>query len=242
MSRTQISVLDHRGLHNTEERARKQEALQAYRDLSTVFLIVTRGLIPAKVVQTQTCLLRAMNQKATSLYVINAEVGVAYEDGINAILSDEVFTSHDWKYVLTMEEDNMPPPDGLLKLYEAIGKGFDVVGGLYWGKGEAGQPMVYGDPNEHPRNYRPIFPTPNSLVECNGLGMGFTLFDMKIFRDHRFERPFFKTQAERVGDGGFAQSTQDLYFFEKAARLGYRFAVDTTCLVGHYDFKSDIVW
>lgn len=242
MPKTEISVLDHRGLHNTEERARKQEALQAFRNLSTVFLIVTRGLIPAKVVQAQTCLLRPMNQRVTSCYVINAEVGAAYEDGITAILNDEAFTSHDWKYVLTMEEDNMPPPDGLLKLYESIAKGYDVVGGLYWGKGEHGQPMVYGDPNEHPRNYRPIYPPPNSLVECNGLGMGFTLFSMDIFKNPKWERPFFKTQAERVGKDSFAQSTQDLYFFTKAAQLGYRFAVDTSVLVGHYDYNSQIVW
>ena len=35
--------------------------------------------------------------------------------------------------MLTLEDDNLPPPDGLLRLYESIEAGpYDAVGGLYW--------------------------------------------------------------------------------------------------------------
>ena len=47
--------------------------------------------------------------------------------------------------MLTVEQDNLPPQDGIMKLYESIEEGFDVVSGLYWTKGDAGQPMIYGD-------------------------------------------------------------------------------------------------
>jgi hypothetical protein len=47
--------------------------------------------------------------------------------------------------------------------------------------------------------------------------------------------------GNKVGDVG--AGTQDLYFWGKVARPnGFRCAVDTTCLVGHYDNRSGIVW
>ena len=135
-----------------------------------------------------------------------------------------------WKYLLTLEEDNIPPPDGLLKLYEGIGK-YDAIGGLYWTKGEGGMPMIYGDPKEMPRNYRPQVPQLDKVQECNGLGMGFTLFKISMFK--KVEKPWFKT---------LQNMTQDLFFFDKAAKDGFRFAVDNRVKVGHMDPTSGMIW
>ena len=66
-----------------------------------------------------------MNQKFIRTFVIGMEVGAAYTQAIEQILANPVLRN--WKYILTLEEDNMPPPDGLLKLYESMDK-FDVVG------------------------------------------------------------------------------------------------------------------
>ena len=74
-----------------------------------------------------------MNQKFTRFFVVGMEVGEAYSVAVEQILSNPEFSK--WKYVLTLEEDNLPPQDGLLKLYENMNK-FDVIGGLYWTKGE----------------------------------------------------------------------------------------------------------
>jgi len=145
-----------------------------------------------------------------------------------------------WKYILTLEEDNLPPPDGLLKLYENIEQ-YDVIGGLYWTKGEGGQPMIYGDINDKEFNFRPQPPI-NDIQECNGLGMGFTLFKTDIFRDERLEKPWFKTLQEWDSEKGARGYTQDLYFFEKIKKLGYKVACDTRVKVGHYDVEMDVVW
>jgi len=37
-------------------------------------------------------------------------------------------------------------------------------------------------------------------------------------------------------------ATQDLYFFQEAAKYGYRFACDTRVKVGHWDNASQIMW
>jgi len=144
--------------------------------------------------------------------------------------------------MLTIEEDNAPPVDGLMKLYESIDD-YDAVGGLYWTKGEAGQPMCYGNPSTMPLNFIPQIPTPGAVTPCNGLGMGFTLFRLNMFKDKRLTYgEWFKTKQEVAVDGSVQVYTQDLWFFQNAKELGYKFACDAQVRVGHYDATNQIMW
>lgn len=236
----QIVLEDWRGWHNTHESVKKVEEDFAYKNLSTIWIIPSRGSIPAKAVQSWMNIIPPMNQRMVRVFVLGAEIGAAYEDAVNLILTSPELADYDWQYILTVEEDNMPPPDGLVKLYKGMDE-YDVVGGLYWGKGEEGRPMIYGNPAEMPKNFAPQVPLPDQIQPCNGLGMGFTLFKLSIFKDTRWERPFFKTVSE-WRNGHYAMSTQDLYFFEKAAKLGYRFACHTGVRVGHLDPISGVIW
>lgn len=210
-----------------------------YRDLSTICIIPTRGVIAARVVQNWWGLMAPMNQKFIRMFVTGMEVGAAYTSAIEQILANPILRS--WKYILTMEEDNMPPPDGLLKLYEGMEE-FDVVGGLYWTKGDLGQPMIYGDPTMPELNFIPQVPIPETIQATNGLGMGFNLFKLDIFRDPRVPRPWFKTLQEFNPNVGVRGYTQDLYFYENIKKLNYKVACDTRVKVGHYDLENDIVW
>ena len=210
-----------------------------YKDLSTIALIPTRGTIHAKVVQAWWNMMAPMNQKFLRFFISGHEVGVAYSQTIEGILQNPDL--REWKYILTMEDDCIPPQDGLLKLYESMDK-YDVVQGLYWTKGEGGQPMIYGDPKVMPKNFTPQVPVIDDVQECNGLGMGFNLFKLSLFRDGRIEKPWFRTVQEVVPGQGARAFTQDLWFFNNAAKWGYRFACDTRIKVGHYDANTDIVW
>lgn len=237
----QIVIQDFQGYHNKNPKSRDRLLKgNTYRDLSTICVIPTRGMIPAKVVQNWLSMFLPMNQKFIRIFIIGMEVGEAYNHAIEMILQNPELSK--WKYVLTLEEDNMPPPDGLLKLYEAMNMDYDVVGGLYWTKGEGGQPMIYGNPNESPLNFIPQPPTIDTVQRCNGLGMGYTLFKLDIFKDSKIPRPFFKTLQEYHPGLGARVYTQDLYFFENAGKLGYKFACDNRCKVGHYDPNTDVVW
>lgn len=229
------------GRHNQDLDLSRGRLIQGstYRDLSTICIIPTRGLVHYKVVQSWMGLMTPMNQKFFRIFISNMEVGEAYNAGIEMILANPELSK--WKYILTMEEDNLPPPDGLLKLYESINK-YDVVGGLYWTKGDGGQPMIYGDPKVMPKNCVPQVPIPNMVQECNGLGMGFNLFKMSMFKDSKIPKPWFKTVQEWSPEKGGACYTQDLYFFLNAAKEGYRFACDNRVLVGHHDAANDMIW
>lgn len=229
------------GIHNRDlKRARERlKKAKAYTDLSTVVVIPTRGVVPARVVESWWNLQTPMNQKLVRIFVAGAEVGDAYEQAVEIIRNTPGLDK--FRYMLTLEEDNMPPPDGLMRLLETICScktpctdHYSVVAGLYWTKGEDGMPMVYGNPKEM-LAFNPQQVRPNSVQECNGTGMGFTLYHMGLFRE--IERPWFKTVQGPEGLG-----TQDLYFAGKARRQGFRIASDNRVRVGHYDLEGDRVW
>lgn len=233
------------GRHNDElaEAILRLQKGKAYKDCSTICVMPTRGVVPMKVVTSWMGLMTPMNQKFMRLPVIGMEVGAAYEWAIEQILANDELKK--WKYVLTLEEDNMPPPDGLLKLVESIDGGvdsqkYDVMGGLYWTKGGGGQPMIYGDPQAIPLNFMPQLPIPDAIQRCRGLGMGFTLFRLDLFR--KVPRPWFKTEQSYEPGVGVRAYTQDLYFFEKAQKAGAIVASDNRVKVGHYALAEDIVW
>lgn len=235
----QIVIENLQGYHNANPNTGERLVQgRAYKDLSTICIVPTRGMIPAKVVQSWMGLISPMNQKFTRIFAIGIEVGEAYSTTIAQILSHPDLSK--WKYILTLEEDNMPPPDGLIKLYENIDK-YAAVGGLYWTKGEGGQPMIYGEGKDGELHFRPQ-PPREDIQECDGLGMGFTLFQTEVFKDPRLEYPWFKTLNDFTPGIGTQMMTQDLYFFEKIRKLGYKVACDTRVKVGHYDVNTDIVW
>ncbi|MBE3086933.1 MAG: hypothetical protein IMZ64_12040 [Bacteroidetes bacterium] len=230
------------GVHNRDldTSVDRLEKAKSYRDLSTIIICPTRGVIPARVVQSWLGLMRPMNQKVIGpIFAVGMEVGQAYSSLIEQILANPDLSQY--KYILTIEEDNMPPADGLLKLYESMDQ-YDVVQGLYWTKGEGGQPMIYGDPKVMPKNFIPQIPRVGEVQHCNGLGMGFNLFKLDIFKNPNLTKPWFKTVQEVIPGVGARAYTQDLYFYELASKEGYKFAVDNRVKVGHYDLVNDIVW
>ena len=207
-----------------------------YKDLSTIWItpIKKDTKLWPRVAASWMALQRPMNQPFIGpLFIDGDEVGEAYQKAFDMILNHPELQN--WKYILTVEQDNLPSSIGLMTLYESIEKGFDVVAGLYWTKGESGQPMIYGNPDVMPRNFVPQVPRPDTLQHCNGLGMGFTLFKISMFK--KLPKPWFKT----VQENGRAM-TQDLYFFEAAGRNGFKFASDNRVKVGHLDSSTGEVW
>jgi hypothetical protein len=178
----------------------------------------------------------APNNKLYRMWALGQEVGEAYSGAIENILAHPDLSK--WKYVVTMEHDNAPPPDGLVKLLETMEAypQFACIGGLYFTKGEGGCAQIWGDPRDPQLNFRPQVPIPGTVQECCGTGMGFNAFRLSMFQDKRLRRPWFKTQKEN------GVATQDLYFWADARQYGYRCAINTSIQVGHYDLENDIMW
>lgn len=227
------------GRHNADlyQSGKRVEEGGAWKKQRIVVIIPTSDSIPTKVALSHWNIIFPPNQPVYRLAAIGMEVGEAYSQTIEMILAHPEFTK--WEYILTLEHDNIPPPDGVIKLLERMEKHPELscVGGLYWTKGEGGVPQIWGDVKDPELNFRPQPPVAGELVECNGTGMGFNLWRMEMFKDTKLRRPWFKTIAGKEGVG-----TQDLYFWTDARKNGYRCAVDCGVLVGHYDVTMDIVW
>ena len=212
-------------------------------------------------------LIRPMNVPYLEMMPSGYEVGDAYTKCIEMILATPALSS--FKFILTIEYDNIIPfipntQGPLMMLYETMEKGFDAVGGLYWTKGTPSMPLIYGDPKEKRDNaagmFKVIFPSrkpkpkgwkegqvvsgewhDGDIIDCNGMGMGFTLFKLDLFKDKRFKKPWFETINDH-SDKGPRLYTQDLNFFEKFRGLGYKCAIDSRVKLGHLDFRSNIIY
>lgn len=216
---------------------------ESYRDSSTVVIVPSRDpMFHHQVITSWQNLIAPMNQKRMWMFVINDEVGTAYTNAIKQILAHPELSK--WRYVLTLESDNINPPDAHIRLLETIEAGrFDGVSGLYWTKGEINQPMAYGDPAEYartgvldfkPRDIRAALER-GHVMPVNGIAMGCSLYRMDLFR--QIEPPWFVTVADIV-DGAAQGFTQDLFFAKRAKEAGKSFAVDMRVKGAHLDLAT----
>ena len=201
-----------------------------------VTIIPADELIPAKVALSLWNLIMPPNNGCVRILAQGMEVGQAYSTAIEQVLAHPQLK--DFQFILTIEHDNLPPQDGVLKLLETLEAHPELacVSGLYFTKGECGCAQIWGDTQDPILNFRPQVPKPETVQECCGTGMGFAVWRMEMFKDARIEKPWFKTEK---GPGGV--STQDLAFWSKARKFGYRCAVDTRVKVGHID-AAGFVW
>lgn len=228
------------GIHNSDLGKSSQRIIEggSWKKQRVIMMIPAGKSIPAKVYLSHCGLIFPPNQLNYRMLTMGLEVGEAFTRTIEAILKEPELST--WEYLLTIEHDNIPQPDGLLRLIDRMEKNkeFSTIGGLYWTKGEGGVPQIWGDPKDPVLNFRPQPPDPQGgLKECNGTGMGFTLWRLSMFKDERLRKPWFKTMAGMDGVG-----TQDLYFWQDAKKYGYRCAIDCSVKVGHYDERTDITW
>ncbi|MGH6629665.1 MAG: hypothetical protein ACREB3_08025, partial [Burkholderiales bacterium] len=171
------------------------EKLGSWKRQRIIRLKPTDATIAAKVADSHENIVYPPNNGMVRLLAIGMEVGAAYSTSIEQILAHAELST--WEYLLTLEHDNMPPADGVIRLLERMETNprFACISGLYFLKGEGGQAQIWGDPKDPVLNFRPQLPDPGGgLVECCGTGMGFALWRLKIFKDTRLRKPWFVTQ------------------------------------------------
>ena len=232
-------ITDLSGVHNKNLDTSKERIIKGatWKKQRIVVIIPAGDNIPAKVALNLWNLIFPPNQQVVRILAQGMEVGEAYSAAIGQVSNHPELKN--WEYILTVEHDNIPPSDGVLKLIQRMEEHPELscIGGLYWTKGEGGVPQIWGDVKDPQLNFRPQPPVANELVECCGTGMGFNLWRISMFKDERIKKPFFKTLSSANGVG-----TQDLSFWTEARKYGYRCAIDCGVLVGHYSVNEDIVW
>jgi hypothetical protein len=236
---TELIMMDTGGHHNLDLSATNKRLQKdgAWKRQNIVVILPADKQMSTKVALSHWNLIFPPNNGVVRILAVGTEVGHAYSEAIDAVLKHPDLSK--WEYILTIESDNMPPADGVLKLLRDMDEHpeYSCIGGLYFCKGDGGCAHIWGDPTDPLLNFRPQVPVPGTVQECNGSSMGFHLWRMEMFKDERLRKPWFKTSAGAEGVG-----TQDLYFWGDAKKYGYRTAVDTDVKVGHYDLSTDTLW
>src|SRR6185295_8541434 len=141
---------DFSGLHNADVGAAAARIIKGgtWKRQRVVLILPAGESIPAKVALSHWNLIFPPNQGVARILAQGMEVGDAYSETIAQVLAHQAFS--DWEYILTIEHDNCPPPDGVLKLIERMENHpeFACIGGLYFTKGEGGVPQIWGDPRD----------------------------------------------------------------------------------------------
>ncbi len=231
--------MDVGGAHNKDLETTRARLIKgaSWKKQRVVVILPSADMISAKVALSHWNLIFPPNNGVVRILAQGMEVGDAYSSAIEQVLAHPDLSQ--WEFILTIESDNMPPSDGVIKLIAQMEAHQELacIGGLYFTKGEGGVCQIWGDPKDPVLNFRPQLPVPGQLVECCGCGMGFNLWRLSMFKDQKLRRPWFKTIAGKEGVG-----TQDLYFASDARKCGYRFAVDCDVRVGHHDHATDTTW
>lgn len=235
----ELTMMEMGGSHNADLKQSSARLLKggSWKKQRIIVILPAADLIPAKISLAYWNLAFPPNNGVVRILATGMEVGDAYSSAIEQILGNPELSK--WEYILTCEHDNCPPGDGVIRLVEAMEAHPELscIGGLYFTKGPGGVAQIWGDVKDPVPNYRPQIPDPQGgLVECYGTGMGFNLWRLKMFQDERIERPWFKTLNGKDGKG---VGTQDLVFWGKARKFGYRCAIDCSVKVGHMDITGD---
>jgi hypothetical protein len=240
VSKAGLIIQDFAGAHNHDLGQTRARLIKggSWKKQRIVVILPSADMIPAKVALSHWNLAFPPNNSVIRILAQGMEVGDAYSTAIEQIMSHPELSK--WEYILTIEHDNAPPSDGVLKLLEQMEAHpeFSCIGGLYFLKGEGGCAQIWGDPKDPIVNFRPQLPDPSGgLVECCGTGMGFNLWRLKMFKDKNLRKPWFHTQKDAHGI-----STQDLYAWGDFRKNGYRCAIDCSVRVGHFAHETDIMW
>lgn len=213
-----------------------------HKDQSTFFMMTSRGHLPLPVVAG----LIGLHRPRVDRFEWHLTVAPSTSDGYNTLVFDMLRSEHRFKWVFSVEDDVIIPPNALTRLIRGAEAGYDMVGALCWEKKDDGIPMLLGDPADPATTYQPRIPEPDRLMPVNGVHLGCTLIKADIFRDKRWgteaaSLPWFyegKPLGHPEAEEETAWTTPDLTFCHAVTRLGYKIAVDTGLRVGHFDRAS----
>lgn len=146
----------------------------------------------------------------------------------NQLVSNFLVKSPDATHLLFWDDDIIPRPDALMKLWS---HNKPIVSGLYFRKGPPHEPVM-GIKLTSPQGQEGFSPFVNwedgKTYSVDGVGMGFCLIRKDVFQ--AMEYPWFH----------FGQYSEDYTFCEKAKELGFKVLIDTSVILNHLIDKQPI--
>jgi hypothetical protein len=154
--------------------------------------------------------------------------GQKIADARNQIVVEALKVNAD--YVLFIGDDVLVPPNIFDLLYRHRE---DIVTGVYWTKGAVPYPYLWRNELDGPFTAWKA----GEYFEIDWCGVDATLIKADVFRT--MEPPWFSHEwVFEQGQQVNPIATEDLYFYAKAKKLGYRVWADTAAQCGHQDRET----
>jgi len=145
----------------------------------------------------------------------------------------------DANYIYWLDDDVIAPGDSFLKLWRHQK---DIINGVYWSKSNPPMPLLFRGHLEAPYLNWHV----GDLIEIDAAGNGLTLVKTDVYRkiSETVGGPWYSTEY-----GSFANqkesphnNTEDLYFYWKAKKAGYKIWADTSVQAFHFEKNSGVMY
>lgn len=130
----------------------------------------------------------------------------------------------DCTHCLFIDDDVLLPKDVLIRL---LAHDKDIVSGLYLMRNYPHRAIAFCDQNEQGfSTWQQLYPSVEGLIEIASGGLGCCLVKTQVFKE--MEYPWI-----RLGEVELDHWCDDLGFFNRARKYGYKFYLDTNVRCGH---------
>lgn len=145
----------------------------------------------------------------------------------------------DATYIYWLDDDVIAPGDSFLKLWRHQK---DIINGVYWSKSNPPMPLLFRGHLDMPYLNWHV----GDLLEIDAAGSGLTLVKTDVYREitKKIGGPWYSTEY-----GSFpgqtvspVNNTEDLYFYWKAKKAGFKVWADTSVQALHYEKNSDVMF
>jgi hypothetical protein len=164
-------------------------------------------------------------------------VGKPIADARNEIVQYALDMGAD--YIYWLDDDVIAPADSFLKMWRHQK---DIINGVYWSKSNPPMPLLFRGHLDMPYLNWHV----GDLIEIDAAGNGLTLVKTDVYRtiSEKIGGPWYSTEY-----GSFPgvkqtphNNTEDLYFYWKAKKAGYKVWADTSIQAHHYDKNNNVMY
>ena len=181
------------------------------------FPVAMSGKIDIRVIQL---LIQAQDRYEV---IIGCEIGHQIAHNRNRLVKKFLETDCEW--IFFIDTDTIPP----LNIMDMTEHKLDICSGYYyqWTQRQL-MPLIF---KEVEGGYIADVGRPTDIpnvVEVDATGAGCLLVNRRVFE--KIEKPYFLTP---YNDEGEALSTEDIYFFKKVKKAGYKIFLDKSMVARH---------
>lgn len=207
----------------------------SYCNLNTLIVIPTRGMVHYKVIISWKALLMPLSSNISNLFLESMEIGEARNTAI-----EEFKKMSNIEYIVFLDDDVIVPENALIRLYRSmIVNNYDILAAMYYMKSPIKVPVGFKYNNGVLTNINIDEQLKNEPLDVDVVGMGCTLIRKSAFDKLSF--PYFKT-VENLEGIKTTNSTEDVYFCNKAKESGLKIGIHPGIRCGHIDVKSGIIY